>query len=228
VRRFRTNFRSRRRFSAPGRAPGGRKKVWINKTFSAIGTQVLGTFEFADLFELVAAEDYTDPTSTTQKIEYATVVRSVGQVQCDLIVEAPGANGILWSAAVFVRSQTAVLAEFSAAPTGQLFFIHPESPSTTAQSEHIARLQPLHWQPWRSYSAAFRPNADPAGCSEFFSDINLPSEATPYKWDITQRRRMRTDESLWLLVSGVFICLVGGENSPVVNTVMSRTLIHDD
>jgi len=226
VRRFRTNSR-RRRFSAPGRAPGGRKKVWINKTFSALGTPVLGILEFADIFELVAAEDYTDPTSTTQKIEYATVVRSVGQVQCDLIIEAPGANGILWSAAVFVRSQTAVLAEFSAAPTGVLFFIHPESPSTTAQSEHLARLQPLHWVPWRSYSAAFRPN--PGGqCSEFFADVNLPPEALPYKWDITQRRRMRTDESLWLVVSGIFICPVGGENSPVVNTVMSRTLIHDD
>lgn len=232
MRRFRGGFRSRR-FSRPaGRAPGGRKKHWVTKFFEALNGPPLANNQFVDLFELISPFDYGDAgsattTTTLQQIDYATVVRVVGKLEVDLVVEAPGSNGVLWSAAIFVRSGEAVTREY-AATAGQLYMIHPETVAPGfSPAANLSRLQPMTWMPNRSYSGAFLPNANGV-CSEFYSVINRPEQSSPWYFDVKQRRKMKTDESLWLLVSGTYVCLTGGEESPIFNTCLARTLLYDD
>jgi len=200
--------------------------MWITRFFSQLtGTQ--NANEFVDLFELVAPEDYGDAGSVLEReSNHATVVRVVGQATADLIIEAPGANGILWSGAIFTRSRRSVFAQF--AQNFREFIIHPESSHTTNQDRNLNLLHPMSWMPSKSWTGAFRLNEAGAGCSEYFSDINRPQESGPWDFDVTQRRRMVTDDSLWLLLSGIFVCLTPTEGNPVVNTVMARTLIHAD
>lgn len=224
---FRGRFRSRRRFrnSMPGRAPGGRKKVWVTRYFQALTGQNFGN-QFVDLFELVAPEDYGDAGSNLEReTHHATVVRVVGSLSVDLVIEAPGSNGVLYSAALFTRSRRSVFAQFANDPAE--FYIHPESPGDPA--DNLSLLHPMQWLPERSYSGAFRFNAPSGGqCSDFFADINREEQSVPWYFDITQRRRMQTDDSLWLVCSGTFVCLTGLEENPIVNTVLSRVLIHAD
>jgi len=232
VRRFSSSFRRNRRFRPPGKAPGGRKKVWITNFFEALNGQVVGTNEFVDLFELVTPEDYTERidtiTNVVRRQEYATVVRTVGSLTVDVLTEAPGANGVLWSAAIFVRGFRSVFDEYNrAGAVGHAFMIHPEASGSQASDVNLNRLQPMAWMPERSWSGAFRENTLPAGCSDFFSDVNRPAQSEPWYFDVKQRRKMKTDDALWLLVSGVFICQVN-EESPVFHTCLARTLIYDD
>jgi len=224
VRRFRTSFRRRRRL-APGRAPGGRRKQWITRFFPGIAAQTQGTNEFIDLFELVAPEDYGDAGSVVNREQnYGTVVRCVGKVEVDLLVEAPGSNGLLWSAALFVRSRRSVFSEFGADPTQ--FFIHPEA-STGSPEQNLQSMRPMAWMPNRSFSGTFRLNDAAGACSDFFSHINRPAQSEPWYFDVKQRRKMVTDESLYMLVSGVYICPINDE-APAIHTVLARTLIHAD
>jgi len=232
VRRSRGSFRRRRRFLPPGRAPGGRKKNWIHRFFPAVSGQILGANEFVDLFELVNQNDYGDAGGAVRReIQHATAVRTVGALEVDLQIEAPGSNGVLWSAAIFVRSLTSVIMEFDGdggiVPRGSLFTIHPEA-SMGIPEENLARCRPMAWLPMRSWSGVWLENPTaPAACSDFYSHINRPAQSEPWYFDVTQRRRLTSDESLWLLVSGTFVCAIEDEQ-PVVNTVLSRTLIYDD
>jgi len=235
VRRFGSTFRRRRRFRPAGRAPGGRKKHWVTRFYSDVQGQPLPSNQFCDLFELIGENDYGDAGSAgTAEQNYATVVRTVGMVMPDILVEAPGANGVLWSAALFVRSRTSVFMEFNGdggnIATGELFYIHHPAIFTVSGSPqlNLQRLQPMAWMPERAWSAAFRTNNLPAGCSDFFSDVNRESQATPWYFDVRQRRKMKTDDSLWLLVSGQYVCEVEAEESPVFNSCLARTLLYDD
>jgi len=232
VRKFSRRFR-RRRFSQPGRAPGGRKRHWITRFFENLNGQVLPGNQFCDLFELVGPADYGDAGSTAAERNYATVVRVVGRVFPDLLVGAPGANSVLWSAAVFVRSRASVFMEFDGSgPIAQaeMFFIHPEAIFSVSGSpqDNLERLRPMAWLPFKAWSGAWRENEPGAVCTDFFSDINLPAEAEPWDFDVKQRRRMQTDDSLWMLVSGIYGCETVAEESPVFNTCLARTLLHDD
>jgi len=232
VRKFSRRFRSRR-FSRPGRAPGGRKRHWITRFFANLQGQVLPGNQFADLFQLVDPFDYGDAGSGQTELNYGTVVRVVGRVFPDLLVGAPGANSLLWSAAVFTRSQRSVFFEYDGDATtlrGENFFIHPDAIFGTAGSSdtNLQRLKPMAWMPFRAWSGAWRTNEAGAVCTDFFSDINLPNEASPWEFDIKQRRRMQTDDALWLLVSGIYGCETVAEESPVFNTCLARTLLHDD
>jgi len=232
MRRFRGGSRFRRRFSRPGKAPGGRKKHWVSVFFEGLSGQPLANNQFCDLFELVNPFDYGDAGSSTtsqhsRETNYATVVRTVGKLEVDLTVEAPGSNGVLWSACLFVRSSQAVSYEFSAT-AGQAFFIHPEQVAPGfSGAANLNRLQPMAWMPNRAYSGSFIENTGGI-CSEFYSHINRPAQSEPWYFDVKQRRRMRTDESLWMLVSGIYVCLIGGEENPIVNTCLARTLLFDD
>jgi len=233
VPRFNRRFRSRRRFSRPGKAPGGRKKHWITRFFEGIQTPVGNANQFVDLFELVGPADYGDAGSTASERNYATVVRCVGKVLPDLIVGAPGANSLLWSAALFVRSNASVFAEFEGgafALPGEMFYIHPDAvfSNTRLAQANLERVRPMAWMPFRAWSGAWRTNEVGAVCTDFFSDINLPNEAAPWEFDVKQRRRMQSDDSLWLLCSGLYGCETVPEENPVVSTCTARTLIYDD
>lgn len=193
----------------------------------------MGVNEFVDLFELVGPADYGDAGSAVKnEINYATVVRCVGKLEVDLTIGAPGSNGVLWSAALFVRSLSSVIMEYDGdggiIPRGSLFAIHPESTIGVPQ-ENLSRVRPMAWMPNRSWSGAFLQNPTlPAECSDFYGVINRPEQSEPWYFDVKQRRRMVSDESLWLLVSGLYVCPIGGEDNPVVNTCLARTLIYDD
>jgi len=171
-------------------------------------------------------QDWDAGAVANRTTEYATVVRTVGRAQPDLVIEAPGANGMLWSACIFVRSQRSLTDEFNAG-AGQRFFIHPEATLGDAMA-NLQRLKPMAWVPFRSWSGAFIENLPgPAVCSDFYARVNLQGEQS-WDFDVKQRRVMKDDESLWLLISGAFVCQTGGEDNPVVQTVFARTLIHDD
>jgi len=232
--RFR-GFRRRRRFSfrRPGKAPGGSTRKWINSFFFQVGpSQILGTNEFVDIFQLVDVSRYTsdwnaagagdDPN--TQR-EHATVVRTVGRVLPDLLTGAPGSNGLEWSACIFVMKEQALIDQFSAGAMAR-FAIHPGA-TIGDPAVALARLQPMAWMPFKGFSHTFRENLPgPNACADFFSHYNNKDEAT-WSWDVRQRRRMVSDDGLWLLVSGTFVCDDGTEQSPIRTTVASRTLIHD-
>lgn len=226
MRKFRRGFRSRRS-SQPGRTTTGRQKVWVPKLFSSIPVVLQPNNDFADLFELVSPEDYSenfDTGSLPRRNDTCTIVRTVGRLLPDLVIGAPGANGIQWASAIFVRSRSAVLREFQADVS--LFYLHTLAAFsvTTTFEENMTRLQPLQWVPDRSYSGAFRPN--PGGtCSEFFADINRPHDMV-WDFDVRQRRRMKGDEALYMLVSGNIVCDQDG--GAARTDCVARTLIHDD
>jgi len=234
VRRLRGTFRRRRRFLPEGRAPGGRKKHWVTRFYSELNGPPGFANQFTDLFELVQQTDYGDAGSTAAEVNHATVVRTVGMLQVDVQMGAPGANGVLWSAAIFVRSRTSVFLEFAGdggnIAQADLFRIHHNAafPVSGSPQLNLQRLHPMAWMPERAWSAAFRPNATPASCSDFFADVNRPQQFEPWYFDVKQRRKMKSDDSLWLLVSGSYVCEQPVEESPVFNTVLARTLLYDD
>lgn len=206
-------------------------RVWVPKLFPSIQLAILANNQFVDLFELVSPEDYAEnfdpvlPTDIPRRRDTATVVRIVGRAVADLVVPAPGANGIQWAAAIFVRSRQSVVSEFIHNPSNFMFHINAIYASPASFTTNMTRLNPLQWLPDRSYSGAFRPNPG-GGCSEFFSDINRPQEIE-WDFDISQRRRLSGDEALYMAISGIVGCDLEPDPTVFLDCAV-RTLIHDD
>lgn len=217
-----TNFRSRRFSSRPG-MQGGRQRKWVFKSFPNVFASPQFFPDWIDLFELVSPEDYIDDQGLDQ-IEHATVIRVIARVNVDLVISAPGANGVEYAAALFTRSERSVISEFANDPFGNFAISPSNGGATTNIPRTLSRLQPMWWLPFRAYSGAFREN--PGGvCSEFFADVNRPNESD-FEIRTRQKRKMKTDDALFLLIAGQSICNSDGLHAVV--TVMSRTLILND
>jgi len=212
--------RSRWRAQGLGRASRQRRKpIWVHYNNEQAVTG--GTLAVIG-FQLVGPEDYTDGYGDTvsTRQESATVVRSVGRVAMDLVVGAPGANGVSWSAALIVEGQNSF--ENSLAQDATDWILHLYNTRTAI----LSAKDTLQLAPIKGFTAAFIPN--PGGlCSEFYGNTNFGEFGEWHRdYDVTVKRKLKTDDSLIMLVTAQFVCTVEGNAGYIA--INNRTLILDD
>jgi len=175
-----------------------------------------------ELFQLVGPEDYTqDFLDDTQRRESCTLVRSVGAfaVYPFLSLGDPQDNNIVdWSlkAVLFTASDAAIADTFANDPGS---FDIAYNPQTFVDFNRRYQVMQTFWFRRGTYGAT--------GALTAAGDIWIPPDAPNREsWDVTVKRKLTTDEALWLLINCDFLQSIPTEFGGSID-VESRALIHD-
>jgi len=214
---FRRRFR-RRRF---GNRRGVKRlePVWITTAYTA-ETNTATTQR--DFFQLVGPEDYTpDFLTDTQRKESVNLIRTVGSLFVNPILDigtASNFNAFQWKAAFFIDGDEAVEDKVFSDP-GQFDI----ATDVDEWVEFCRNFDVLHTLFFHGGIAGKTAGLDGprwdggTGASDGWNRV---------EWDITVKRKMKTDQALWLLVASQSIS-VGSEFGGLALHVENRTLIHD-
>jgi len=215
----------RRRF---GRKPVQRKKpLWVNRAFDVepLNDAVIPASpgQFVDLYELLSWRDYTDMVfaATASRQETSLVLRTMGQVEIDVLASTAVSNAVQWSAAIVVLGEDNLIGLF-ADPAGPIPLVLNDN---LTFADNLSRLNILQWKPSSGYGGAFLG----AGAATYAPSVlggQIP-DSIVWRWDCKVKRKLKTDESLWLLVTGV-VQVTEAEGFGAASHVESRTLFYDD
>jgi hypothetical protein len=206
-------FRSRR-----GRPPRMRRKrptTWINSFYEQeqATPPFQGFFAFALVEPIHYTEDYAQ--SNTFKQEGCTVLRSIGRLLVEPTLGSGDAAGMRFVAALIVAGEEA-LENIAIADQTDLF-LH----DANLFEENMSRLDVLQLFPFRDYSASFQDVRGFPGTGNQ-SYINIPNNVQ-LDYDVSQRRKLKTDEALWLLVT--YDSISTADPASVFGVSQNRTLI---
>jgi len=214
-----------RRFT---RKPVQRKKpLWVNRAFDVepLNDEVIPASpgQFVDLYELLSWRDYTDMVfaATASRQETSLVLRTMGQVEIDVLASTLVSNAVQWAAAIIVMGEDNLIGLF-ADPAGPVMLVINDN---LTFADNMSRLNILQWKPSSGYGGAFLG----AGAATYAPSVlggQIP-DAITWRWDCKVKRKLKTDESLWLLVSGV-VGVTVGDGFGAASHVESRTLFYDD
>jgi len=178
-----------------------------------------------DFFLLVGAADYTaDFVDGGLRKESATVVRSVGQVMVKpfLVLGDPqiaNSTEVAWKAVLFTASEERIADAFDADPTQFDIAFNP-----TTFAKFCLDWSVLHVFWFHDYLVAA------SGIVEATADISIPatgpSASHSERWDVTVKRKLHTDEGLWLLLNSTAGSTAEPEFACSID-VEARCLIHD-
>jgi len=170
-----------------------------------------------DLFELVLPEAYTyDYLEEGARDERAVVVRTLGRADIAPVSNIPGNATVNWAAALFVMGESSVEDKFLLNPDEFQINIYDAT-----WPDRIRALDIMRWWPARNVGLQVWRDKDNTAVQNVISEDRLS-----FEWDVALRRRMKTDDALWLLIAN------SGAASPAVEvnvtgSVAARTLIHD-
>jgi len=208
-----------------------KKPLWIAAAYDIqandaldVGGQPIGTF--VELMELVSWQDYTDETGLPgNRKETCGVQRVLGQCAVDLVASTQQSNAVFWAAAVIVMSSEALENVFTADPADLV--LH----DAATFEENITRLNVMQWSPTAGYNAVFEVLPQAAGTS--FAPATLGPQAAngralEWNFDLNVKRKLHTDESVWMLVTGLVIKTVAEFGLGTFIRTETRSVIYDD
>lgn len=181
----------RLRRSSNRRPLARRETTWVRVMYEEQQTGVAQGFF---LFELVSPGHYTPDfeQAGTFRQDTCTVVRCTGRVLIDPVLGLGDTAGIRYSSALIVMGDES--AENTATADAADFFLH----DAATFEQNSGRMNILHMWPFRDYSALFQDAIGFPGVP--VSTINLPANVQ-FDFDVRQKRKLKTDEALWMLVT---------------------------
>jgi len=177
-----------------------------------------------DLFELVSPADYTpDFVDGGLRKESATIQRSLGAFSVIPFLafsdpQEAANNEVAFKAALFIGSQQRVADSFALDPT---IFDIAFNPLAFAIFCRDWSVMQVFWFRKIGYSVA--PDANNVGSVYSWVPTDGPMQTA---WDVTVKRKLETDEALYLLINSQFNQAPTTEFAGSID-VESRVLIHD-
>lgn len=195
-------FRRQRRPMRQRPRQSARQRVWVPFHVQDTVGSFVTIANFLAIAELVAPEDYTNDFPDRFRKERATHLRSIGRVTCDILIQVPeedrvSSAALSWGAALVVIGEEFLENTFDNDPAD--LFVH-EQPAWMANINRLDVLQ--YWT--RTYTGTIEFKGNSANVPIPFQPfINQPSEVF-IQYDVKQKRTLKTDETLALIVSGQF------------------------
>lgn len=124
-----------------------------------------------------------------------TVHRVIVKAGLDVIQPSPGYNGVTWKAAVFAMSQQDALTQFAQDP---LYFnlLGAANFEQFCRNERVVRFGTIQG----AFTCIEEPSTD-VFCFHASDPDGLFLDRQRSGWDIRQKVKLKTDESLWLLIA---------------------------
>jgi len=213
-------FRRRRRaFSRRGATPL-RKRIWVPFYAEAPSALVTVNGDWLAAFPIVRPHDYTDSfdPAVSNRQEGCTVVRSVGRIFVDFLTDQPGTNGITWAAMMIPFSEEAMENTFTADFADLFIHLAP------TMEQNLSRFRVVQHWPVRIVQGSY---IAIGGSAAFQASVSPNGEQLYADFDVRQKVKLRTDQSLWIVVTGN-AAVDQDPDDTVFPEVTARTLILDD
>jgi len=164
-------------------------------------------------------EDYTpDFLTDTQRKEEVLIVRAIGTMVLQPFWNLSAANfsNITWKSLIYTEGDESV-EDGAGNDPAQYQITDPQTYVDFCREHNVMNVHPLK---------SFVIGQEGGLQSPQYSRHSHPTIATT-EWDMTLKRKVKTDGALWLLVAWENANSLSGENILVSIDVDSRVLIHD-
>lgn len=177
-----------------------KRPVWIRREYDQVVSAVpgLGT-RTIDAFILVAQEDYTDETTGAFRKEEGTFLRTLGRVTYHVSAGPNSSNACIWSGAIVKISEESLENTFLNDPQDLNVL------ESGLRAVNLSRLDVLHSLPQCGYSAGFEDLAGGGGVQKATGmSVSQFTGWGSMDFDVRVKRRLKTDEAIVFLVTGIF------------------------